>query len=90
MLWVAGIEDDLKEGFNKALYSINQGEPWRMKERVVYTFPWFFLMFLSLSLLFLAHSPDHEQKKQKNEEAIIKTKKSVDKPYCSLAFLNFS
>ena len=29
VLWAAGIEDDLKEGFNKAIYSINQGEPWR-------------------------------------------------------------
>ena len=28
VLWVAGIEDDLNEGFKKALYSINQGEPW--------------------------------------------------------------
>ncbi len=27
-LWVAGIEDDLHEGFNKALFSINQGKPW--------------------------------------------------------------
>ena len=29
VLWVAGIEDDLKEGFNKALFSINQGDPWK-------------------------------------------------------------
>ena len=29
MLWAAGIEDDLNEGFNKALFSINQGEPWK-------------------------------------------------------------
>ena len=29
VLWVAGIEDDLNEGFNKALFSINQGNPWR-------------------------------------------------------------
>jgi anthranilate phosphoribosyltransferase len=29
VLWVAGIQDDLNEGFNKALYSINQGDPWR-------------------------------------------------------------
>ena len=29
VLWVAGIEDDLNEGFNKALFSINQGEPWK-------------------------------------------------------------
>ena len=29
VLWVAGIEDDLNEGFNKALNSINQGEPWK-------------------------------------------------------------
>jgi len=28
VLWVAGIEDDLNEGFNKALISINQGNPW--------------------------------------------------------------
>ena len=28
VLWAAGIEDDLNEGFNKALYSINQGNPW--------------------------------------------------------------
>ena len=28
VLWAAGIEDDLNEGFNKALFSINQGEPW--------------------------------------------------------------
>ena len=25
---MAGIEDDLHEGFNKALFSINQGNPW--------------------------------------------------------------
>ena len=30
VLWAAGIEDDLNEGFNKALFSINQGEPWKM------------------------------------------------------------
>ena len=29
VLWVAGIEDDLKEGFKKALISINQGYPWK-------------------------------------------------------------
>ena len=29
VLWVAGIEDDLYEGFNKALYSINKGNPWK-------------------------------------------------------------
>jgi len=29
VLWAAGIEDDLKEGFNKSLYSINQGNPWK-------------------------------------------------------------
>ena len=29
VLWVAGIEDDLREGFNKALFSINQGNPWK-------------------------------------------------------------
>ena len=29
VLWVAGIEDDLNEGFNKALFSINQGNPWQ-------------------------------------------------------------
>ena len=28
VLWVSGIEDDLKEGFNKALSSISQGNPW--------------------------------------------------------------
>ncbi|MDC2975577.1 anthranilate phosphoribosyltransferase [Prochlorococcus sp. AH-736-D23] len=28
VLWVAGIEDDLQEGFDKALFSINQGNPW--------------------------------------------------------------
>ena len=28
VLWTAGIEDDLQEGFNKALFSINQGNPW--------------------------------------------------------------
>ena len=28
VLWTAGIEDDLHEGFNKALFSINQGNPW--------------------------------------------------------------
>ena len=28
VLWAAGIEDDLNEGFNKALFSINQGNPW--------------------------------------------------------------
>ena len=29
MLWAAGIEDDLNEGFNKALLSINKGDPWK-------------------------------------------------------------
>ena len=29
VLWVAGIEDDLNEGFNKALFSINQQNPWK-------------------------------------------------------------
>ena len=29
MLWAAGIEDDLNEGFNKALHSINRGDPWK-------------------------------------------------------------
>ena len=29
VLWAAGIEDNLNEGFNKALFSINQGEPWK-------------------------------------------------------------
>ena len=29
VLWAAGIEDDLHEGFNKALFSINQGNPWK-------------------------------------------------------------
>ena len=28
VLWVAGIETDLEEGFNKALFSINEGSPW--------------------------------------------------------------
>ena len=28
VLWTAGIENDLHEGFNKALFSINQGNPW--------------------------------------------------------------
>ena len=28
VLWVAEIENDLHEGFNKALFSINQGHPW--------------------------------------------------------------
>ena len=28
VLWAAGIEDDLHEGFKKALSSINQGIPW--------------------------------------------------------------
>ena len=28
-LWAAGIEDNLHEGFNKALFSINQGNPWK-------------------------------------------------------------
>ena len=28
VLWVAGFEDDLNEGFNKALFSISQGDPW--------------------------------------------------------------
>ena len=30
VLWVAGIEDDLHEGFNNALFSINQGSPWKI------------------------------------------------------------
>ena len=29
VLWAAGIENDLKRGFNKALFSINQGDPWK-------------------------------------------------------------
>ena len=29
VLWAAGIEDDLNEGFTKALFSINQGDPWK-------------------------------------------------------------
>jgi len=29
VLWAAGIEDDLNDGFNKALFSINQGDPWK-------------------------------------------------------------
>ncbi|MBO8231911.1 anthranilate phosphoribosyltransferase [Prochlorococcus marinus str. MU1402] len=28
VLWVAGIEDDLHKGFNRALFAINQGDPW--------------------------------------------------------------
>jgi len=28
VLWAAGIEEDLHEGFKKALFSINQGNPW--------------------------------------------------------------
>ena len=28
VLWVAGIENDLNKGFNKALSSINEGNPW--------------------------------------------------------------
>ena len=29
VLWVAGIEDDIQEGFNKSLLSINKGNPWK-------------------------------------------------------------
>ena len=29
VMWVAGIEDDLNEGFNRSLFSINQGDPWK-------------------------------------------------------------
>ncbi|KGF87846.1 Anthranilate phosphoribosyltransferase [Prochlorococcus marinus str. GP2] len=29
VLWAAGIEDDLHEGFNKALLTINKGNPWK-------------------------------------------------------------
>ena len=29
VLWAAGIEDDLNEGFNKAFFSINNGDPWK-------------------------------------------------------------
>ncbi len=29
VLWAAGIEEDLSEGFNKALISINTGNPWK-------------------------------------------------------------
>ena len=29
VLWAAGIEDNLHKGFNKALFSINQGNPWK-------------------------------------------------------------
>ena len=29
VLWVAGIEDDLQEGFKKSLLSINKGNPWK-------------------------------------------------------------
>ena len=28
VLWVAGVENDLHNGFKKALFSINQGDPW--------------------------------------------------------------
>ena len=28
VLWAAGIEDNLQEGYKKALFSINQGNPW--------------------------------------------------------------
>ena len=28
VLWAAGIEDNLQDGFNRALFSINQGNPW--------------------------------------------------------------
>jgi len=29
VLWAEVIEDDLNEGFNKTLFSINQGDPWK-------------------------------------------------------------
>ena len=29
VLWVAGIEEDLHEGFNQSIFSINQGNPWK-------------------------------------------------------------
>jgi anthranilate phosphoribosyltransferase len=29
VLWAAGVEDDLHEGFKKCLYEINQGNPWK-------------------------------------------------------------
>ncbi len=29
VLWVSGLEDNLDIGFNKALFSINQGNPWK-------------------------------------------------------------
>ena len=29
VLWAAGIEDNLKEGFDKALFSIKKGDPWK-------------------------------------------------------------
>ena len=29
VLWAAGIEDDLNDGFNRALFSINKGDPWK-------------------------------------------------------------
>ena len=29
VLWAAGIEEDLHEGFNKSIFSINQGNPWK-------------------------------------------------------------
>ena len=28
VLWVAGIDENLNDGFNKALYAINNGDPW--------------------------------------------------------------
>ena len=28
VLWVAGIEDDIKQGFNKALFSMSKAKPW--------------------------------------------------------------
>ena len=29
VLWVAGVEDNLNEGFNQALFSIKEGNPWK-------------------------------------------------------------
>ena len=29
VFWAAGIENDLNDGFNKALFSISRGDPWK-------------------------------------------------------------
>ena len=28
VLWAAGVEENLKEGFNKALFSMKEAKPW--------------------------------------------------------------